>query len=176
MITALLNRITQSQAEIIRDELKMQLSLLHDRPRGCIDDALREAISRSAGLKWDTGTEQFDNLFEDQLLELFGALDIYDEKLCFLAPRIDIDNRADPWDTKAYTEVHGESLHLKHHQLTAIIKHIDNAFKGKPILLMDTVGLGKTLTIAATWCVLRAFQAWYEEFQDYPGRWSKSFV
>jgi hypothetical protein len=70
----------------------------------------------------------------------------------------------------ATTEVTYEELHPLWHQLVGILRMLELAFDGKPVLLMDEVGVGKTLQATGFACMLHYYRAYYEREGKYPNQ------
>ena len=49
------------------------------------------------------------------------------------------------------------------HQLVGIVKIVMQAFKGEPLMLMDEVGVGKTLQLVGAIATLTFFRDFYEK-------------
>ncbi|KAH8069438.1 hypothetical protein BXZ70DRAFT_867509, partial [Cristinia sonorae] len=60
-------------------------------------------------------------------------------------------------------------VQLKWHQWVGVHKMVVNAFQGKPILLMDDVGVGKTIQVITAMVVLRNFHHYHTQHGKFPG-------
>ncbi|KAG1838807.1 P-loop containing nucleoside triphosphate hydrolase protein [Suillus subalutaceus] len=80
----------------------------------------------------------------------------------------------DPWTESGQTWLkdpkNGEPLALRWHQLVGLIKMVKNAFSGSPVLLMDEVGLGKTIQVTALIALLAFYREFYAVHNCFPGK------
>ncbi|KAI0037453.1 hypothetical protein FA95DRAFT_1506960 [Auriscalpium vulgare] len=122
--------------------------------------------------EWTTGVDQYKDYTVEQLWQ---ALGITTGQLPFFHPKVDLEGSKTPSLDRAWFEEEGNGVPLvpHWHQLVGICRMLDCAFEGKPVLLMDDVGLGKTLQVIGFFAML----AWYREErrQDrpYPGQFGE---
>jgi hypothetical protein len=105
-----------------------------------------------------------NNLSED---ELWKHLGLTDKTIPFFNAHLDPEGNYHPWDKKhgkSWFEKEENSVLLTLHlfQLVGIAKMLENTFSGKPVLLMDTVGLGKTIQVTAFIAILAYYHHYYE--------------
>lgn len=102
---------------------------------------------------WQSGVEQFQDMTPEQL---WRALGLEDEGLPYFNLHEDPESRWDPWSDEwqewYVTQYDSETpewrdLCPRWHQLVGIFKMLINMFEGRPVLLMDEVGVGKTLQV-----------------------------
>lgn len=67
-----------------------------------------------------------------------------------------------------------EPLRPTWHQLVGILRMLELAFEGKPVLLMDEVGVGKTLQGAGFIAMLEFYRQYHSTHHKYPGAFGKS--
>ena len=89
----------------------------------------------------------------------------------------DIDNLHDRWD-EAEAAWFADKANLvplepRWHQLVGILKMLHLAFDGKPVLLVDEVGVGKTMQVVGVIAMLAHYRDCWEKTQDYPGIFGK---
>lgn len=105
--------------------------------------------------------------------DLWKRLGVPDCAVPFFNKKVDPDGHHDPWTEKGRTWLeqagNGVPLALRWHQIVGVLKMLDNAFAGKPILLMDSVGLGKTIQVAAILAFLMFYRSYYEVQGEFPG-------
>lgn len=122
-------------------------------------------------IAWTEGTEEYKDTPPDELWAMLGR---QEKSVPFFNSKQDADNRQDPWSSEGMVwlqdPANGVPFTLRWHQLVGVLKMIENAFSKKPVLLMDGVGLGKTIQLAA----YIAFLAWYRDFftvhGNFPGK------
>ncbi|KAG1737029.1 P-loop containing nucleoside triphosphate hydrolase protein [Suillus lakei] len=124
--------------------------------------------------EWSEGVEEFKDMSEDDLWTLLG---IPEQRLPFFNALQDPYGNHDPWtdEGEEWLKDSGERLALRWHQLVGVAKMVQNAFAGVPILLMDEVGLGKTIQITALIAVLAFYREYYMTHRRFPGKIGKSF-
>jgi SNF2 family DNA or RNA helicase len=88
-----------------------------------------------------------------------------------LDPAGDYDGHSE--EGREYLAKNGEQLDLRWHQWAGVFRMISAAFNGEPILLLDEVGIGKTLQIFTVFAVLRYFRHYFEQHQQFPGDFSE---
>lgn len=119
--------------------------------------------------------EAFKDVSEDHLWTLLG---IPDQRLPFFNALQDPYGNHDPWTEEGEdwfkSSGRGERLALRWHQLVGVTRMVQNAFSGKPILLMDEVGLGKTIQVTALIAILAFYREYYTANGCFPGKIGKS--
>lgn len=139
-----------------------------------------------SAIEWREGTEKYRDWTPQQL---FGAMGLPGGKIPYLQSFIDREGQETGWDMGfgvmptleqlAATHNTGDILNHRYvrftplwHQLVGVFVMLHNAFEGKPVLLMDGVGLGKTLQSLMVICMLRFYRQYYAERREYPGIFS----
>ena len=71
-----------------------------------------------------------------------------------------------------------EDFTLRWHQLVGVVKMLECAMCSQPVLLMDDVGLGKTVQVLAFFAMLAYYRQRYKDKNSYPegGMWGKPRV
>jgi SNF2 family DNA or RNA helicase len=122
-------------------------------------------------INWEEGVEEFSCFPQ---ADLWNALGISDSAVPFFNKKMDPDGQHDPWTEEGHNwfeqSENGIPLQLRWHQLVGVVKMMENAFLGKPILLMDGVGLGKTIQVAAFLALLIWFREYYQVHGKFPGK------
>lgn len=125
--------------------------------------------------EWCEGTEEFSKMTEAELWQFLGL-----ELKCAipaLNPLIDPNGKVTPRDPEGPAffadEANTSRLQPRWHQLVGICKLMCNAFEKKPVLLMDEVGLGKTLEAAGFVAVTAYYRDYFREQGFFPGHFSK---
>lgn len=123
---------------------------------------------------WAEGTEEFGTMAEPDLWHYLGFAE---QRIPFFNERIDPIGKETPWSKEGMdffaNPANGELLVPRWHQLVGICKMVQNAFEGKPILLMDEVGLGKTLQAAAVMAILAFYRQVKKETGHFLGHFGK---
>lgn len=120
--------------------------------------------------EWAEGTDEFAKMSEADLWHYLG---FSSQKIPFFNDRIDPSGKETPWTDEGAAFFakadNGEILQPRWHQLVGICKMMQNAFAGKSVLLMDEVGLGKTLQAAAVTAILAFYREAKKETGKFPG-------
>ena len=127
---------------------------------------------REGDVKWNEGVEEFA---DRSMAELWGFLGV--TRLPFFNEWFDLLNSEDGWsdaETAARIQQSGEPLRPRWHQLVGIIKMLTNVFAGKPVLLMDDVGIGKTMQVVGLIAMLAYYREYHDEHKRFPGYFSMS--
>ena len=124
---------------------------------------------------WSEGTEQLATMSEDDIYGHLGLSDI-GKKIPGFNDTEDPDGVIDPWlDPGWFTNSKNKTspLTLRWHQLVGIFKMLINVFESKPVLLMDEVGLGKTIQIMGLICMINYFRDFFDKHRKFPGYFGK---
>jgi hypothetical protein len=121
--------------------------------------------------------EEFGSYTTDQLYNYLG---LSNQELPYFNSRIDPTGVFDPWTNEGNKFYANEQntcpLIPKWHQLVGIAKMVTLSFDAKPTLLMDEVGLGKTLQVAGFIAVITYFREFYKQYKCFPGHFSKQML
>lgn len=167
---------------IDKDHLLSMLAVTSSRPEGSDEMEAEPACNLQfyKTIDWEEGVEQYRTptpMTSEMLCTRLGLPQ--DAKGQFyipgLAKTIDTNGIFNATKhPKEFSELPQErriAVTLRWHQWVGIHKMVTNAFAGKPILLMDDVGIGKTLQVIATVAVLR----WYRHHKRDQGRFPGEF-
>ncbi|KAG2062895.1 hypothetical protein BDR04DRAFT_1039611, partial [Suillus decipiens] len=121
--------------------------------------------------QWSEGVEELNHMSEDELWTILG---LPEKRIPFFNTLQDPYGNCDPWteDGQSWLKdpMNGEPLTLRWHQLVGLVKMTKNSFEGKPILLMDDVGLGKTIQVTALIALLAFYREFYTIYNSFPGQ------
>jgi hypothetical protein len=125
-------------------------------------------------VEWEEGVEEFSAQSMDDLWSLLGlnttkALPDFNEKID--------PNAHNYWSDPEYMAANDSSLRPlapRWHQLVGIIKIVLQAFKGEPLMLMDQVGVGKTLQLIGAITIFTFFRDFYDKNKSFPGGFGMS--
>lgn len=120
-------------------------------------------------VEWEEGVEEFSTHSMDDLWSLLGL-----RKTKTLP---DFNDKIDPnahnyWSDPEFMAENESSLRPlapRWHQLVGIVKIVLQAFKGEPLMLMDQVGVGKTLQLVGAIAIFTFFRDFYDKNKSFPG-------
>lgn len=128
---------------------------------------------------WRSGVEQYHDWTPAQMWHNLG---LPAKRIPYFNEYEDPDAINDPWSREFETwleeqetadEPTRRELTPRWHQLVGIFKMIVNMFEKRPVLLMDEVGVGKTLQVIG-FIAMRAYLFnYHEEHGTYPGYFGK---
>jgi hypothetical protein len=127
---------------------------------------------------WKSGVEEYDQCSENDLWEHLG---LSDKKLPFFQTRSDPDAAIDPWSEEGQLWLDNPTspaqiLSPRWHQLVGILRLIDRVLNGEPVMLMDGVGVGKTMQAVGLIACLAHYREHYRKHGKFPGKFGKSCV
>jgi hypothetical protein len=130
---------------------------------------------------WMEGIEHLQKVSVEGLYDMLG---FSDRKIPFLAATIDVEPEFAvlPGDediegaTTPMQVTMTQPLTLKWHQLVGVVKMVECALTSQPVMLMDNVGLGKTLEVVAFFAVMAYYRKFYSETKRYPGVWGAYLI
>ena len=125
---------------------------------------------------WKEGVEQYRKYSQQELWEMLGLGNTH--AIPFFQKKLDVHGTCQPWTEEGEhwlsTSPDAQPLRVKWHQLVGMIHLLDQALQGKPVLLMDEVGVGKTMQAVGLIALLTYFREFYVQSGHFPGRWSMS--
>ncbi|KAG2359931.1 P-loop containing nucleoside triphosphate hydrolase protein [Suillus spraguei] len=124
---------------------------------------------------WKSGVEEYDTRSEDELWEDLG---LPEKKLPFFQTRSDPDAAVDPWSEEGQQWLDNpaspaQNLAPRWHQLVGILRLIDRALDGRPVMLMDGVGVGKTMQAVGLIACLAHYREHYRKHCKFPGKFAQ---
>ncbi|KAG2354761.1 hypothetical protein BDR07DRAFT_1305104, partial [Suillus spraguei] len=112
--------------------------------------------------------EEYDTRSEDELWEDLG---LTEKKLPFFQTRSDRSEEGQQWlDNPASP---AQNLAPQWHQLVGILRLIDRALDGRPVMLMDGVGVGKTMQAVGLIACLAHYREHYRKHCKFPGKFAQ---
>lgn len=127
-------------------------------------------------MEWSEGTEDFQSTTREDIAVALGLVNGEIPNFnAFLDPR----GEKTYWDDPGWF---ADPAHAKlpcsprWHQLVGLLAMIHRAFDGKNVLLMDEVGLGKTMQIVGVIAILAFFREYYDAKGHFPGAFSESRI
>lgn len=95
--------------------------------------------------KWTEGVEAYRNLTDE---EVAAGLGLTAPCMPFFNTKQDPEGDDDPWSAKGLAALEAPTavpLQPRWHQWVGVLRIMDNMFSGKHMLLMDQVGVGKSM-------------------------------
>ncbi|OSX55772.1 hypothetical protein POSPLADRAFT_1163264 [Postia placenta MAD-698-R-SB12] len=163
--TALLKLASQPQVESVRAQIMAIIN--EEQPEVVALDF--ESLPEGT---WKEGTEEYATLTLDKAWEHLGLGSI--KRIPGFAEKLDLNDTYDPWSIEGLEVLRSEEavpLELKWHQVIGVIKLVDNLLAGKPVLLMDEVGIGKTMQAVAFCLYYDYMRQYFDEHGHFPGKW-----
>jgi hypothetical protein len=120
-------------------------------------------------VEWEEGVEEYATKSMPDLWILLGLHS--SKRLPDFNLDVDIDMH-NYWTDSEYMAANQQKLRPlspRWHQLVGIVKIVTQAFKGEPLMLMDQVGVGKTLQLVGAVVVLNFFRDFYKKSGRFPG-------
>lgn len=125
---------------------------------------------------WTEGTKQYASTSMDDLWTILGLPPLSTYFPAFNS-HIDPSHEFTHWDNtkaaKAFFKTTGkngpERVFVRWYQLVGVVRILHQIFKGQNTLLMDQVGLGKTLQAFGVIAMLNYFREYYAKHKDFPG-------
>jgi hypothetical protein len=122
---------------------------------------------------WRSGVEEYAECSTDDLWQQLG-LD-QSKQLPFFQTYTDPNDVISPWseDGQAWLDdaLNEKSILAPHwHQLVGILRMIDRALLGEPVMLMDGVGIGKTMQAVGVIACLAHYHDYYKMHGMFPGK------
>ncbi|KAG1793331.1 P-loop containing nucleoside triphosphate hydrolase protein [Suillus plorans] len=126
---------------------------------------------------WKSGVEEYDKHSEDQLWEDLG---LPEKRLPFFQTRLDPDAVIDPWSQEGQQWLDNpanpaQNLVPRWHQLVGILRLVDRALDDEPVMLMDGVGVGKTMQAVGLIACLAHYREHYRKHGKFPGKFAQRF-
>lgn len=137
------------------------------------EDIMDLPTGESVELEWSEGTEHYKDY---TMQDAQNALGIPDGDMPSFNKFLDPKGEKTYWKDKAWFEDDANpklACAPRWHQLVGILALIDSAFNGKNILLMDEVGLGKTMQVAGAIAIITYFRDFYDAKKFFPGAFSE---
>lgn len=126
-------------------------------------------------IEWEEGTEDLNGR---SMEELWQDLGLSEQRLPFFNIKQDPTGVRDPWnavDQEWYAIPTNGVLFGPHwHQLVGILRMLERFFKGDSTLLMDEVGLGKTIQVVGLIVMVAYFREYFIIHNRFPGKFGTS--
>lgn len=119
---------------------------------------------------WESGVENLQEKTPDELWDMLGLGGM--KTLTGFNTVEDPDGVTDPWTNE--WEQFAESPRAvpfgpRWHQLVGMVKLMHHTISGQPMLLMDEVGIGKTMQVIGTIALYSVFRLYYRKNGFFPG-------
>ncbi|KAG1741027.1 P-loop containing nucleoside triphosphate hydrolase protein [Suillus occidentalis] len=176
----------QRLPKVLRDALNKLATETEVRELEAIIQAALDAMASSDAVHldfeetipladWRSGVEEYAECSMDDLWQQLG-LD-QSKQLPFFQTYTDPNDVISPWseDGQAWLD---DALNEKSilaprwHQLVGILRMIDRALLGEPVMLMDGVGIGKTMQAVGVIACLAHYHDYYKMHGMFPGKFA----
>ncbi|KAG2108131.1 hypothetical protein BD769DRAFT_1366000 [Suillus cothurnatus] len=126
-------------------------------------------------MDWQSGVEEYTECSMDDLWQQLGLQQT--KQLPFFQTHTDPNGAIFPWSEKGQAwldnPLNKAPVLAPHwHQLVGILKMVDRALLGEPVMLMDGVGLGKTMQAIGVIVCLAHYQDYYTMHGMFPGKFA----
>lgn len=124
---------------------------------------------------WEVGTEGYQDFSEEVVLERLGLKGL--RTFAYFNERHQPGAHAiTPWSAEGHEILKNEGVLLRPfwHQLVGVAAMLDRAFAGKPVLLLDEVGVGKTMQVIGFISMITMFRDLQKEGKGLPGAYGMS--
>ncbi|KAG2045912.1 hypothetical protein BDR06DRAFT_900013 [Suillus hirtellus] len=123
---------------------------------------------------WRSGVEEYAECSMDDLWQQLGLQQ--SKQLPFFQTRTDPNGAILPWSEEGQAWLddpsnEGQVLAPRWHQLVGILRMVDRALLGEPVMLMDGVGIGKTMQAVGLIAVLAYYYDYYQMHGKFPGKY-----
>jgi hypothetical protein len=131
-------------------------------------------------VEWTEGVEHLKDKTPE---ELYSMLGFKDNKIPYLVEEVSVeaDLGALPLTDEDADDVASEKsamrpFSLQWHQLVGVVKLVECALTSRPVMLMDDVGIGKTLQVIGFFAVMAYYRKFQAETERYPGIWGAYWI
>ncbi|TBU56480.1 hypothetical protein BD310DRAFT_768052, partial [Dichomitus squalens] len=153
------------------EELDQVLHEIEVGPETEIEERPAEDIDIS---DWESGVEDLQDKSPDAVWDILG---FPTKRFPGFNEVEDPTGALDPWDNKKWEAFikkgQGVPFAPRWHQLVGVVKMMRQLIEGRPLLLMDQVGIGKTLQVVGTLCMYVAFRRHFARYGRFPGHFGK---
>jgi hypothetical protein len=120
---------------------------------------------------WREGVEDLAHLSEEHL---WGQLGLEDKRLPFFQEWTDPNALVQPWTDEGERWLGAEQnprelLRPRWHQLVGILRMLQRVFQAQPVMVMDGVGIGKTMQAVGLASCLSYYRQYYARHNRFPG-------
>ncbi|KAM5530103.1 hypothetical protein V8D89_016232 [Ganoderma adspersum] len=166
---ALKELASESYVVVVLGELAEAAEALSEEALERDDDDYNEMVTPYEVGDWASGVERFETWSLEQLWRYLGFRD----EILGLNTLQDPNGLVDPWDERPWADLVARNkvteLFPFWHQVVGIAELITRALNGKPSLLMDDVGVGKTLQIVGLIAVYAHYFETHKRTGKFPG-------
>jgi SNF2 family DNA or RNA helicase len=164
---ALLRLASHKEITLMEEQLAERLE--HEQAEAETEEPVEFDILPAVDVDWSEGVEELRPKTPEELYRMLGlerhSIPFFREKISKL------DLSGEHRETESATATEGFAL--RWHQLVGLVKMTERALTSQPVLLMDDVGLGKTVQVLALFATLAYYREVYRKSEKYPGIWGK---
>lgn len=165
MRDALTRMASKKEATLMSEQLAERLELEKAQMESNIEFNVDPAPLEA----WSEGVEHLKGLTPGELYQLLG-LERHSIPFFRQGNVREVSGELGEMETSATTT---EGTSLRWHQLVGVVRILERSIKSEPVLLMDDVGLGKTVEVLALFAMLTYYREFYNKHGQYPGLWGE---
>ena len=158
-------RKAQQMFEQLWECLELKNVPMVDRIEIDMDHALLE--------EWSEGMEHLKGKTPVELYQLLGLEKHTIPFFKVEAVKQDVSSDLGELETSTTTT---EGTTLQWYQLVRTVRALEQVATSEPVLLMDDVGLGKTVQVITIFAMLAFYWAFFKVNKQYPGHWGESII
>lgn len=170
---ALKNVALKKEAIMMSEQLAERLELEKAHKVDKMEFAFEYELEAESEV-FSEGVKHLENKTPAELYKLLGlerhSIPYFKDKG---AVEQDVSSKSGGLETIA-TTTQTEGGSLPWHQLVVVVRAMERGMRSEPVLLIDTIDLGKTVPVIATFAMLAYYREYYREKRRYPGLWGES--
>lgn len=156
-------------SEQLAERLELEKAHMVDKMEFAVDYEVEEEFEL-----YSEGVKHLENKTPAELYKLLGlerhSIPFFKDEM---AVEQDVSSKLGGLETIA-TTTRTEGGSLPWHQLVVVVRAMERGMRSEPVLLIDTVDLGKTVPVIAIFAMLAYYREYYKENRRYPGLWGES--
>ncbi len=132
-------------------------------------------MGEDISMEWESGVEEYQRT---GLAEIINMLGLPDAKLPNFNHYEDPNGDVDPWSPAFADFVKGDQAYPmspRWHQWVGALAMIKRIMAGIPVMLMDDVGIGKTIQVLMVIALMQVYRRHYAEHKRFPGMFGECF-
>lgn len=173
LLKAIQELANESEVRELQQSILAALETIDENGTDFVEMDLQDTIAIT---NWQSGVEEYQAWTTKDLYEGLG---LKSDRLPLFQEYVDPTSSIDGWSDGGQawlrddTNKQRERLQVRWHQWVGIYKMIDQYLNGLPVLLMDGVGLGKTIQALGFIVVLNHFHEYHKRMKCFPGKFGE---